>query len=531
MTNSDLLANSVKHVSFGIILQICLRIATFVVNACILRVISREVLGIINVRLTLLYSSIQFISREAFRRAAISDSKSHNWSNTVNVIWLNVPVSIIVGSFFSAIWIYCLHKPDPQLVSGYDSASVIIPISVLVEIIAEPAYIFGQLNSFLKLRIIIEGLAILLKCTLMIILTTKYPDNAVSVYAYSQLVSSIFYTLIYYTYFYIYFNGTITFTETFAPKINNLWNSLNSDLVVLVYSFFKQTVVKQLLTEGEKLVMTFFNPLTFAEQGIYEVINNLSSLPARFIFQPIEESGYILFSQLIDRNKPAKDQEKTNLISACNILSVMLKLMITFGSIVVVFGYRFSDIVLLIYGGSKLSSDIALTLMRCQCFYILLIAINGVSECFTFAAMNNTEISVFNKKMVRLSFIFLLSTFVFTKMFGSPGFIFANCLNMTGRIFESAIFTRKYYANTSVKSPFSISLIPNVLVLLSLLASFVFISIIEVFFPNIATVHFITRLCVGFFFFAIVLLTFLLKEQSLVAFIMSEFRKRKNKKE
>ena len=56
--------------------------------------------------------------------------------------------------------------------------------------------------------------------------------------------------------------------------------------------------------------MTFFGVLTFADQGVYDVINNLGSLAARFIFLPIEDSAYLLFSQILERGKLAKEQTK-----------------------------------------------------------------------------------------------------------------------------------------------------------------------------------------------------------------------------
>ena len=64
------------------------------------------------------------------------------------------------------------------------------------------------------------------------------------------------------------------------------------------------------LFTGERYIMTFFGVLTFADQGVYDVINNLGSLAARFIFLPIEESAYLLFSQILERGKLAKEQTK-----------------------------------------------------------------------------------------------------------------------------------------------------------------------------------------------------------------------------
>ena len=64
------------------------------------------------------------------------------------------------------------------------------------------------------------------------------------------------------------------------------------------------------LVTGERYVMTIFGVLTFADQGVYDVINNLGSLAARFIFLPIEDSAYLLFSQTLERGKMAKEQPK-----------------------------------------------------------------------------------------------------------------------------------------------------------------------------------------------------------------------------
>ena len=39
--------------------------------------------------------------------------------------------------------------------------------------------------------------------------------------------------------------------------------------------------MKQLLTEGERYLMTFLNLLTLSQQGIFDVVSNLGSLAAR----------------------------------------------------------------------------------------------------------------------------------------------------------------------------------------------------------------------------------------------------------
>ena len=180
--------------------------------------------------------------------------------------------------------------------------------------------------------------------------------------------------------------------------------------------------------------MTFFNVITFAEQGVYDVINNIGSLPARLVFQQIEESGFLLFTQKIDRQKSAADQNPTDLQESSLYLKHFIKIMTLLGLIILIFGYNYSELALLIYGGHKLSENLGTTLLQWHCVYVLFIAINGITECFTFAAMSNSQIDAFNKKMINISVIFLISSSVLTQWFGSQGFIMANCLNMTARI-------------------------------------------------------------------------------------------------
>lgn len=56
--------------------------------------------------------------------------------------------------------------------------------------------------------------------------------------------------------------------------------------------------------------MTVFGVLTFAQQGIYDVINNLGSLVARLVFLPIEESFYVFFARTLYRGEPVSRQRE-----------------------------------------------------------------------------------------------------------------------------------------------------------------------------------------------------------------------------
>ena len=51
-----------------------------------------------------------------------------------------------------------------------------------------------------------------------------------------------------------------------------------------------------------------------------------------------------------------------------------------------------------------------------------------------FALMSKDEVDRYNHRMVLFSLAFLAASLCFTKMFGSVGFIMANCMNMVLRI-------------------------------------------------------------------------------------------------
>jgi len=103
---------------------------------------------------------------------------------------------------------------------------------------------------------------------------------------------------------------------------------MDFSLLMLLWSFLKQGFMKQLLTDGERYVMTFFNTLKFDQQGVYDVVNNLGSLAARFLFKPVETAAYFYFSQLVQREVPIQTQIKqvhnmTNDLWYANVIITM----------------------------------------------------------------------------------------------------------------------------------------------------------------------------------------------------------------
>lgn len=234
--------------------------------------------------------------------------------------------------------------------------------------------------------------------------------------------------------------------------------------------------------------MTFFNLLSFSDQGVYNAINNLSSLAARFIFAPIENNSYLVFAQFIDRNKPFNEQSKKDLQVVDRVLKQLLKLMVLIGMIIVFFGYNYSELVLLIYGGKQFANEKAIGLMRWQCLYVAIIAINGVTETFTFASMSKDELNKFNYLIAVLSVVFLGSNFVFVNLIGLPGFVLSACIQMLGRIAYSFYLISKDFKMISISIKLN-DLLPN-----RIIVAYLFLVFTSLMFLNVSRYDLIYKL-------------------------------------
>ncbi|XP_011802685.1 PREDICTED: protein RFT1 homolog isoform X2 [Colobus angolensis palliatus] len=408
MGSQEVLGQAARLASFGLILQVLFRLITFVLNAFILRFLSKEIVGVVNVRLTLLYSTTLFLAREAFRRACLSGVTQRDWSQTFNLLWLTVPLGVFWSLFLGWVWLQLLEVPDPHVVPHYATGVVLFGLSAVVELLGEPFWVLAQAHMFVKLKVIAESLSVILKSILTAFLVLWLPHWGLYIFSLAQAF-------------------------------------INWKEAKLTWSFFKQSFLKQILTEGERYVMTFLNVLNFGDQGVYDIVNNLGALVARLIFQPIEESFYIFFAKVLEREKDATLQKQEDVAVTAAVLESLLKLALLAGLTITVFGFAYSQLALDVYGGAMLSSGSGPVLLRSYCFYVLLLAINGVTECFTFAAMSKEEVDRYNFVMLALSSSFLVLSYLLTRWCGSVGFILANCFNMGIRITQSLCFIHRYY--------------------------------------------------------------------------------------
>lgn len=445
---------AIVSATYDMILQVGLRILSFILNAFIVRHVSQEVFAVMTVRLHLLYSMGLLLSREAFRRAALSSKGSGDISKVINLVWIGVLVSVPVCGAGWYVWSHVMERPPEAVTTDYDAGVVFMALSVFLEVAAEVPFVLAELQLWSKTKVMIEGLMQVLRSILLTVCVYFWPVQAVFMYGVTHMLGSLVYCSSYYGLFIQAFSSKIDARKLPVQRIRHLfprWKQgkllpqVDSELGTLAWSFFKQGWLMEALTEGEFYLMNFFPLISLAQQGVYQVVNNLASLAARLVFRSIETAAYKYFAQMLYRGKPIQEQNQDRIKEVVRFLSSLLHNLMLISMLMLTFGWSYSSLVLQLYGGHQLSDGGGTPLMKAQCFYVIFLAINGITESYTFAVMDDVQLSRYNHLLILFSVAYIGTAVVFTQIFGALGFIMANCLNMGFRIIHSYWFIHKQY--------------------------------------------------------------------------------------
>ncbi|KAJ1524816.1 hypothetical protein ONE63_009686 [Megalurothrips usitatus] len=551
----NILSSSLQNASFNIIFQIGFRILTFLLNAFVLRHVSQAAVGVMNVRLLLLESTLLFLSREAFRRACLSKTSEHYWPKVINLVWLTVPLCQLLCLIFGYIWLSVLSVPSTNITEHYTIGVWSIAISCIIEMCCEPVYLMAEAFLFVRLKVVMQTLLVLVRTIAFTSIVLYQPKAAVLAFSVAQILSITVYTVGYYVYFHFFMKnrlleraqmelekskgrpyqrkdsiiGTVydfpfNSVVEFLPSRIEDETAFDYNLALLTWSFFKQGILKQILTEGERYVMTLFSVLSFGEQGIYDVVNNLGSMAARFLFRPIEESAYFYFSQMIRRDLPITEQDSKQVGECVLVLQRLLRCLLALGLVILVFGLAYSRLLLLLYGGAGLIAGTGPLLLRTHCLSVLLLALNGITECYALASMDTKQLDRYNYVMVWLSIGFLCISWILTKLFGGVGFILANCCNMAARITHSIHYIRDQFKDTAF-NPLK-DIIPHRLYCITLVISGVVTQFSEIFVsPYSLLAHFL----IGAVCFLITIVVWTYGERKLVQLGIEKWKQRSSK--
>jgi oligosaccharide translocation protein RFT1 len=208
-----------------------------------------------------------------------------------------------------------------------------------------------------------------------------------------------------------------------------------------------QNSFKYVLTQGDGLLIAALASLS--DQGAYALASNYGGLIARMLFQPIEESSRNLFAKLCSSTKDGKKAkgEKSGIVEAQALLQNILKLYGIITLIACSIGPTLAPILLRIVAGSRWADTGASAVLVVYCYYIPLLAINGVTEAFVAAVASNAALHTQSAFMGVCFAIFASATYLFLKtlQLGASGLVYANCVNMILRIAFNTHFFIKFF--------------------------------------------------------------------------------------
>lgn len=78
---------------------------------------------------------------------------------------------------------------------------------------------------------------------------------------------------------------------------------------------------------------------------------------------------------------------------AATVLQHALKCIVALGLVIITFGQTYSSLLLHLYGGEFLSKGEGPILLKAHCFSVLLLGVNGITECYSFSTMTAEELN------------------------------------------------------------------------------------------------------------------------------------------
>ncbi|CAG8475301.1 12428_t:CDS:2, partial [Dentiscutata heterogama] len=512
---SRILSSSVSGASSLVILQLISRLATFGLHQIVLRYTDPATFGIASVQLELLLATILFLSREGFRCALLrgddetivvdnnnnskektvpADSAKGSMQKITNLSYIPIPAGIITT--FLACSFYVYYAPEETFNTPYYVTSVVLyGISAFGELIIEPLFVTAMNNLIFKLRVSCEGIGVIVRCIITLVLTLlgargndeKNPNTfGILAFAVAQFAFTLVIMAGYIGYFVSKWDISLLMPRKLRDKNNKeFW--LDDHLFSLAKTFTKQSILKHILTEGDKMLIAWLS--SPADQGIYAFVVNYGSLVARILFQPLEETGRTLFSKLLT-NVDKKDEkmvnsQKTALFTSLKVLTTLIKFHILLGLLFICFATNYTGTLIDLLVGSVWSQSLAPIVLSAYCLYVPIMGVNGITEAFVAAVATEETLSTLNYWLISFSAGFVGSGIIFMKVFsaGAFGLIAANAFNLSTRITWSWNFIQNYFLKNRNYSQSEVeelqrmlslsNLLPRLLVLISFFISWV----------------------------------------------------------
>ena len=142
----------------NLICKILFRLLHFVLNGLILRRIDVHIIGIANVRLQLLYTTILFLCREAFRRTVPKLNDITSIHHYINLIWLILPAFLLVLSISLPFTLF-IQTDNAENYPYYYQSCLFYALAAFIELLSEPLYLLATVTLNYHINIYVEMFA------------------------------------------------------------------------------------------------------------------------------------------------------------------------------------------------------------------------------------------------------------------------------------------------------------------------------------------------------------------------------------
>ncbi|RDB21551.1 Oligosaccharide translocation protein RFT1 [Hypsizygus marmoreus] len=433
-------------------LQLFSRIFTFILNQAMFRLASPRAYGTAAIQFELLLSTILFLSREGVRNALLRVKKTGVSTTNLSVL----PVLFGFPLALATSYFYARFAGDEVRSQDHFQASIAIyALAALLELLSEPMHNLAMAELRTGVRVKAEGLGITVK-TIVTFLVLLYDMRsgghtlALLAFAAGQLAYGAAVLFIYVA----YYGVQSTWPKRPPQTQDKPTHYFDPEILRLSLTMTSQSLVKHFLTEGDKLILSWFSPLQ--DQGGYAIAVNYGSLIARIVFQPIEEASRVFFSKVLGNLSPetTEDPKATttkfaSLQQAAVTLTSLLSIYSAFSLILLVFGTVYIPIVLQILLPRQYLLTSAPKVLSAWVWYIPVLAFNGALEAFLSSVATLHDLNNQSRWMAGFSVIYILAAVTLSRFHvGDASLVYANVLNLTLRIiycthFITSFFTRR----------------------------------------------------------------------------------------
>jgi oligosaccharide translocation protein RFT1 len=476
---------AIRGASLLIVLQVASRAVTFIANQVLVRFLTAHLLGL-STQLEVYYLTVLFFARESLRVAvqrqpigasgtkvsakgadAKGDEKDEDArpgtaeesQAAVNLGYLAIPLGALVAA--GTGWAFLRYREEGQATPYFTTSLKVYAVAAMVELLSEPSFVLMQLRLRFGTRAAAESIATFLRCivTLAVALYASRTNHELGVlpFAVGQMTYGLALLLVY-----IWYGSKLASESGFSMLPKKLRQPNGAYVLSRFYkptlslgtSLMAQSIVKHFLTQGDTLLVSVLS--TTKDQGVYALANNYGGLLARLIFQPIEESSRTYFSRLLSAEEEqgeakGKTAEKTR--RASRHLHSLLKTYILLSAVVVGLGPVAAPHLLALVAGRRWVGEGAGDVLATYCYYVPLLAINGVTEAFVASVASESQVHIQSIWMGVFSFVFGVAGFVFLRVMelGASGLVYANIVNMACRIGWCAGFITSYFGHRGVE--------------------------------------------------------------------------------